>query len=83
MLNKPAVVGSQSFSLSVGFGTDKLHCKSTNMLWNVREDLGHLQIVVHTLSKMKRPGHIIQISSREIKWILKEIGVVFEKELAD
>jgi hypothetical protein len=70
-LNKPAVVGSQSFSLSVGFETDKLHCKSTNILWNVREDLRHLQILVHTLNKKKRPGHIIQISSREIKMDLK------------
>jgi hypothetical protein len=70
-MNKPAVVGSQSFSLSVGFETDKLHCKSTNILWNVREDLRHLQILVHTLNKMKRPGPIIQISSREIKMELK------------
>ena len=31
-LNKLAVVGSQCFSLSVGFGTDNLHCETTNML---------------------------------------------------
>jgi hypothetical protein len=41
------------------------------MLWNVREDLRHLQILMHTLRKMKRPGHIIQISSIEIKMDLK------------
>jgi hypothetical protein len=81
MLNKPSVMGSQSFLLGVGLGTDSLLLKENQHVMNVIEGLD--RFLGTSKAKQKGKGKPFKLVSGKSKWILKEIGGVFELDLAD